>query len=128
MATLRRAHDASVSIVFGCGGDRDRTKRPLMGAAAEAGADLVVVTSDNPRSEPPMDIINAAVDGMTEPSEAVVDPDRRSAIRFAIEQTPVGGVVLIAGKGHEATQTIGAVKHPFDDAEVSREILRELAQ
>lgn len=128
LSTLRDVHDAPVSIVFGCGGDRDRTKRPLMGAAAEAGADLVVVTSDNPRSEPPMDIIDAALEGMSEPGAAIVDPDRRNAIRLAIEQTPARGVVLIAGKGHEATQTIGTVKHPFDDAQVSREVLRELAQ
>ena len=89
-------------VVFGCGGDRDRGKRPLMGALARALADLAVVTSDNPRSEDPDAIIAEIVAGAVEgPAELVVEPDRRAAIDRAIERGRPGDVVLIAGKGHE---------------------------
>lgn len=124
LATIRNSSpDAAVTIVFGCGGDRDRTKRPLMGRAAEVGADLVIVTSDNPRSEDPSAIIAEAVAGMHSPTAAVIEPDRRSAIGLAVAQTPAGGVILIAGKGHERTQTIGDDVLPFDDVAVARELL-----
>ncbi len=127
LASIRTSSpEASITIVFGCGGDRDRTKRPLMGAAAEAGADLVIVTSDNPRSEDPQTIIDEAVAGMANPTAAIVEVDRRAAIALAIEETPAGGVILIAGKGHERTQTIGDDVLPFDDVAVARELL-ELA-
>jgi len=126
LATVRSIVGASpVTIVFGCGGDRDRPKRPLMGRAAER-ADLVVVTSDNPRSEDPMAIIDDALAGMTRPDAAVVEPDRRMAIATAIERTPAAGVVLVAGKGHERTQTVGERVLPFDDMDVASEILEEL--
>jgi UDP-N-acetylmuramoyl-L-alanyl-D-glutamate--2,6-diaminopimelate ligase len=114
-----------VTIVFGCGGDRDREKRPQMGRAAVAGADRVIVTSDNPRGEDPMSIIDAIVGGVREPDRdrLVVEPDRRAAIGLAIAGARTGEVVVIAGKGHETTQTIGATAHDFDDRVVAREMM-----
>lgn len=110
-----------VICVFGCGGDRDRGKRPEMGAAAQAGADLVVVTSDNPRSEPPQQIIDDVLAGIDGPVTAIAD--RREAIAEAFRQAGTGDIVVIAGKGHEQGQTIGGTVHPFDDAAVARELL-----
>ena len=114
-----------VTCVFGCGGDRDVEKRPLMGAAAAEHADLVVVTSDNPRHEDPQAIIDAAVAGIPPGSRASVhvDADRRSAIRYAIAGARPGDIIVVAGKGHETTQTIGDTVLPFDDREVVRELL-----
>ncbi len=124
LATIRASSpNAALTIVFGCGGDRDRAKRPLMGRAAEAGADLVIVTSDNPRSEDPRAIIDEAVAGMHNPAAAIIEADRRSAIGLAIDRTPAGGVILIAGKGHERTQTIGDTVLAFDDVAVTQELL-----
>ena len=114
-----------VVVVFGAGGDRDRTKRPAMGAAAAAGAELAVVTSDNPRSEDPAAIIADIVRGA--PTETLlVEPDRRRAIALAFESAAAGDVVVIAGKGHETTQTTGATVLPFDDRVVAREELARL--
>jgi UDP-N-acetylmuramoyl-L-alanyl-D-glutamate--2,6-diaminopimelate ligase len=107
--------DGQVAVVFGCGGDRDRAKRPLMGEAAVAGADHVVVTSDNPRSEHPDTIIDHIVAGIPTDRSVVVEPDRQAAIDGAIAQAKPGDVVLIAGKGHETTQTIGTRVIDFDD-------------
>jgi UDP-N-acetylmuramoyl-L-alanyl-D-glutamate--2,6-diaminopimelate ligase len=125
---LRAARDLSegrVICVFGCGGDRDRGKRPVMGAIASRLADVPIVTSDNPRSEEPEAIIEEIVSGM-EPG-AEVDPDRRSAIAHAIELAGPGDVVVIAGKGHEQGQEFKeGRKVPFDDREVAREALRRL--
>ena len=124
LATLRAvAPGARLSIVFGCGGDRDRQKRPLMAAAAEAGADRVYLTSDNPRSEEPMAIINDAITGFTTPAAVVIEPDRKAAIERAIIDAAAGDVVLIAGKGHEKTQTIGTDVLPFDDVHVASDLL-----
>ncbi len=110
--------------VFGCGGDRDRGKRPLMGNIAARLADRVVVTSDNPRSEDPRAIIDEIMEGVDGGSGAVVtDPDRRAAIQRAVAEARRGDIVLIAGKGHEAYQEIGATRHPFSDAAVAREAL-----
>jgi UDP-N-acetylmuramoyl-L-alanyl-D-glutamate--2,6-diaminopimelate ligase len=111
--------------VFGCGGDRDPAKRPLMGAAAAARADVVIVTSDNPRGEDPDEIIDAVVAGIPSGVPATVhrDPDRRRAIAAAIELARPGDVVVIAGKGHETTQTQGGEVRPFDDRAVARELL-----
>lgn len=128
LATVRRvAGGGKITIVFGCGGDRDRAKRPLMGRAAEAGADIVYVTSDNPRSEEPMAIIEDALAGLSAPEAAIVDPDRRSAIERAIIASGPEDVVLVAGKGHEKTQTIGSEALPFDDVIVARETLERAA-
>jgi UDP-N-acetylmuramoyl-L-alanyl-D-glutamate--2,6-diaminopimelate ligase len=116
-----------VISVFGCGGDRDPEKRPLMGAAASAGSDLVIVTSDNPRHEDPMAIIDAAVSGVDQRYRDAlwIEPDRRRAIEIAIREARPGDVVVIAGKGHESTQTIGDIANPFDDRLVAREALDE---
>jgi UDP-N-acetylmuramoyl-L-alanyl-D-glutamate--2,6-diaminopimelate ligase len=116
--------DGRLIVVFGCGGDRDRAKRPLMGAAAARHADLAIVTSDNPRSEDPAAIIAEAVAGTVEgPGEIRVEPDRRAAIAAALAVAAPTDVVVVAGKGHETTQTIGAEAHPFDDRAVVRELL-----
>ncbi len=101
--------------VFGCGGNRDASKRPLMGAIAERQADQVVVTSDNPRNEPPAEILKQIAAGMARPDRAVVIEDRRAAIVHAVTQAQPNDVILIAGKGHEADQEIAGVKHPFSD-------------
>jgi UDP-N-acetylmuramoyl-L-alanyl-D-glutamate--2,6-diaminopimelate ligase len=119
----RRLSDARVICVFGCGGDRDREKRPLMGRIAHDFADVAIVTSDNPRSEDPLAIIDEIVAGAP---ELDVEPDRRAAIARAIESGREGDVVLIAGKGHEQGQEIAGVTHPFDDREVARDVLRAL--
>lgn len=109
--------------VFGCGGNRDATKRPLMGAIAEREADQVVVTSDNPRMEPPGQILTQITAGMARPDRALVIEDRRAAIAHAVTNAKPQDVILVAGKGHEAEQDIGGVKHPFSDVEESRTAL-----
>jgi UDP-N-acetylmuramoyl-L-alanyl-D-glutamate--2,6-diaminopimelate ligase len=115
-----------VITVFGCGGDRDRAKRPLMGEAAGRGSDSVVLTSDNPRSEDPLSIINDALVGLQRTgTKYKVEPDRRTAIALAIGEAGPGDIVLIAGKGHEKVQVTRAGSTPFDDAEVARQLLRE---
>ncbi|MFL6007187.1 MAG: Mur ligase family protein [Gaiellaceae bacterium] len=119
----RRLSDGRVICVFGCGGDRDREKRPLMARIAHDLADMAIVTSDNPRSEDPLAIIDEIVAGAP---ELEVEPDRRAAIARAIESGREGDVVLIAGKGHEQGQEIAGVTHPFDDREVARDVLRAL--
>jgi UDP-N-acetylmuramoyl-L-alanyl-D-glutamate--2,6-diaminopimelate ligase len=112
-------------VVFGCGGDRDRGKRSPMGRVVNEFADIAIVTSDNPRSEDPERIIDEIVAGMQPPrAERVVEVDRYRAIRRAIQVAREGDVVLIAGKGHENTQTIGARVHEFDDRKVAAEALR----
>jgi UDP-N-acetylmuramoyl-L-alanyl-D-glutamate--2,6-diaminopimelate ligase len=110
--------------VFGCGGDRDRGKRPLMGAIARRLADVAIVTSDNPRSEDPEAIIAEVMDGVDMTSE----PDRRAAIGMAVGMAEPGDVVVIAGKGHEQGQQFGDVVLPFDDREVARQALAAVAR
>jgi UDP-N-acetylmuramoyl-L-alanyl-D-glutamate--2,6-diaminopimelate ligase len=118
-----------VITMFGCGGDRDRTKRPKMGRVAGAGSDLVVVTSDNPRSEVPGEIIKEVMVGVRETSvECVVEEDRRAAIAVAIRSAKAGDIVLLAGKGHEKTQTFAGVVVAFDDVAEAERVLRELAR
>jgi len=122
---LRTARDmvsGRVLVVFGAGGDRDRGKRPLMGRVAAELADLVLVTSDNPRSEEPLAIIQDILQGAG--MDVEIDPDRRSAIERAVTLAQPGDVVVIAGKGHEQGQEIGDEKLPFDDRVVAREALR----
>jgi UDP-N-acetylmuramoyl-L-alanyl-D-glutamate--2,6-diaminopimelate ligase len=111
-----------VVCVFGCGGERDRAKRPLMGEAAASLAEIVVVTSDNPRGEDPLAIIAEILEGIDRPVE--VEPDRAAAIRRAIELAAPGDVVVIAGKGHETGQEVAGRFLPFDDREAAREALR----
>jgi UDP-N-acetylmuramoyl-L-alanyl-D-glutamate--2,6-diaminopimelate ligase len=127
LASVREATGGRVVVVFGCGGDRDRSKRPAMGRVAAAGADVVVVTSDNPRSEPPEAIIGAVIDGIPDPSGVLVEPDRRAAIALALRAAAPGDVVVIAGKGHETSQDVAGVRTPFDDRVVARELLAEVA-
>jgi UDP-N-acetylmuramoyl-L-alanyl-D-glutamate--2,6-diaminopimelate ligase len=121
-----------VITLFGCGGDRDRAKRPLMGEAAGNGSDFVVLTSDNPRSEDPLAIINDAVVGLQKSGlqksgvKYAMEPDRRKAIALAIQHAAPGDVVLLAGKGHEKTQVIKGKAIPFDDVDVARETLAAL--
>jgi UDP-N-acetylmuramoyl-L-alanyl-D-glutamate--2,6-diaminopimelate ligase len=118
-----------VIILFGCGGDRDRAKRPKMGRAAGEGSDLVVLTSDNPRSEEPMAIIEEALEGVrTTETQCVVEPDRAAAIEMAIRAANPGDIVLIAGKGHEKVQVLRDRTVPFDDVVVAGGVLRELAR
>ena len=118
-----------VITLFGCGGDRDRSKRPLMGQAAGAGSDVVVLTSDNPRREDPLAIIDQVLPGLSgTPATVIVEPDRRHAIELAIAQAQPGDLVLLAGKGHEKTQTIGERVIPFDDVAIARQVLRERSQ
>jgi UDP-N-acetylmuramoyl-L-alanyl-D-glutamate--2,6-diaminopimelate ligase len=122
----KRDHAGRVFCVFGCGGDRDRVKRPLMGRVAAAGADVVIVTSDNPRSEDPEAIIAEIVQGITAerpegPDRSIVD--RRAAIELAIHQAREGDVVVIAGRGHESDQVFADHSVPFDDRIVARAAL-----
>jgi UDP-N-acetylmuramoyl-L-alanyl-D-glutamate--2,6-diaminopimelate ligase len=121
----RGGGSARVLTVFGCGGDRDRAKRPLMGEAAGRGSDFVVLTSDNPRSEDPRAIINDALVGLQRTGvKYTVEVDRRKAIALAIGAAHPGDIVLLAGKGHEKVQVTREGSHPFDDVEVAREALR----
>jgi UDP-N-acetylmuramoyl-L-alanyl-D-glutamate--2,6-diaminopimelate ligase len=119
-----------VIVVFGCGGDRDRTKRPLMGAAAARLADLAILTSDNPRTEDPLSIIDQVAAGFEDRSARAVrkiEPDRAAAITMAIREAQAGDVVVIAGKGHEPEQILAHGRVPFDDREVAREALQTRA-
>ncbi|MDQ4070900.1 MAG: UDP-N-acetylmuramoyl-L-alanyl-D-glutamate--2,6-diaminopimelate ligase, partial [Actinomycetota bacterium] len=117
------AGDGRVIVVFGCGGDRDRAKRPLMGEVATRVADLAVLTSDNPRSEDPLAIIDEVRVGARRLEALVVEPDRRAAIAVALREASAGDVVVIAGKGHETTQVVGREVIPFDDRVVAGEQL-----
>ncbi len=122
LRTARALGDGRLIVVFGAGGDRDQDKRPLMGQVARQLADVVIVTSDNPRSEDPLAIIEDVLVGSG--TEVEVDPDRASAIRRAVGAADAGDVVVIAGKGHEQGQDLGGVVAPFDDREVARAALR----
>ena len=115
-----------VITLFGCGGDRDRTKRPLMGRAAAEASDFVVLTSDNPRSEDPLAIMNDALVGIRRVDVPhIVEPDRAAAIARAIQEAREGDIVILAGKGHETYQILKDQTIPFDDRAVAREVLRK---
>ena len=122
------AGEGRVLVVFGAGGDRDASKRPEMGEVASRLADRVLLTSDNPRGEDPLAIIDAIRSGMPDPAGATVEPDRAAAIARAIEEARPGDVVVVAGKGHETTQVIGERTLDFDDREVCRRALRRRAE
>jgi len=128
LETAKRVTEGRVIVVFGCGGDRDRTKRPVMGELASRLADLCVVTSDNPRSERPEAIIGEILAGIPKETRGrcSVEPDRASAIRLAIEQATTDDLVLVAGKGHEDYQIFADRTVHFDDREVAQEVLREI--
>jgi UDP-N-acetylmuramoyl-L-alanyl-D-glutamate--2,6-diaminopimelate ligase len=124
---MTAASGARVITMFGCGGDRDRTKRPKMGQAAGEGSDFVVVTSDNPRSEDPASIVTQIEPGLQATGVAyTIEIDRAPAIRLALEAAKPGDVVLLAGKGHEREQILAGRTIPFDDAEVALSILAQL--
>lgn len=123
LKTLRKLTEGRIITVFGAGGDRDRTKRPLMGRVAEVWSDIVVLTSDNPRSEDPNRIIEDILEGIEVRKKVLVQPDRRMAIKVAIDLAREGDVVAVLGKGHEEYQEVGGVKYPFSDVKVVREIL-----
>ena len=114
--------DGRLICLFGCGGDRDATKRPKMGAIAEELADVVIVTSDNPRSEEPQQIITDILAGLKSVNEVIVEPDRELAIKEAHKIARENDVVLIAGKGHEDYQILANETIHFDDREKAREI------
>jgi UDP-N-acetylmuramoyl-L-alanyl-D-glutamate--2,6-diaminopimelate ligase len=126
LGSARELTEGRVIVVFGAGGDRDPAKRPLMGAAAAELADLVVLTTDNPRSEDPAAIMASVERGMEHPTDLRIEPDRAAAIALAVREAGPGDVVLVAGKGHETTQIIGDVVTPFDDRDVLRAALRAL--
>lgn len=124
----RSGQGARVITVFGCGGDRDKTKRPLMGEAAGMGSDFVVVTSDNPRSEDPLKIIEDILPGLKRSGlgKYTEEPDRQKAIALALAEARPGDMVLVAGKGHEKTQTTREGVFPFDDVQVVRKQLQQM--
>jgi UDP-N-acetylmuramoyl-L-alanyl-D-glutamate--2,6-diaminopimelate ligase len=126
LAATRELATGRVIVVIGCGGDRDREKRPAMGAAAIAGADHAIFTNDNPRSEDPKAILDAMVDGARSASggDWTVEPDRRAAVAAALAAAEPGDAVVIAGKGHETGQQLADRTVPFDDREVARALLR----
>jgi UDP-N-acetylmuramoyl-L-alanyl-D-glutamate--2,6-diaminopimelate ligase len=133
LEALRPVTLGNLAIVLGCGGDRDRAKRPLMGAAAAGLADVAIFTSDNPRSEDPLGILAEMLGGALgipprDRAHVIIEPDRAAAIGLAIAGASKGDVVLVAGKGHERGQYAGAAVIPFDDREVAAEALgRRLA-
>jgi UDP-N-acetylmuramoyl-L-alanyl-D-glutamate--2,6-diaminopimelate ligase len=129
LRTARSLAAGRVLVVLGCGGDRDRGKRPLMGRTATTNADLTVITSDNPRSEDPLAIISEIVPGAEKGGGAfVLEPDRRAAIRLALAEARAGDVLVIAGKGHETYQELADRTIPFDDRRVVAEELRALGK
>ncbi len=125
LKTAREITKNRVISVFGCGGDRDRGKRPIMGKISSTLADITILTSDNPRTENESAIIEEILSGITDSNPTVIE-DRREAIRFAVQTAREGDCVIIAGKGHETYQIIGSQKHHFDDREVALEALREM--
>jgi UDP-N-acetylmuramoyl-L-alanyl-D-glutamate--2,6-diaminopimelate ligase len=131
LSTVRGVTTGTLVVVLGCGGDRDAAKRPLMARAAVEGADVAVLTSDNPRSEDPLEILRQMTAGLPagrrgEDLRVVVEPDRRQAIRRAVELVGPGGAVVVAGKGHETGQEVAGVVTPFDDRLVLREALERV--
>jgi UDP-N-acetylmuramoyl-L-alanyl-D-glutamate--2,6-diaminopimelate ligase len=129
LAALRPVTQGNLAIVLGCGGDRDSSKRPLMGAAAASLADIAILTTDNPRSEDPLAILAEMLAGTLkvparDRAHIIIEPDRSAAIGLAIRGAGKGDVVLIAGKGHERGQYMGSAVIPFDDREVAAAALR----
>jgi UDP-N-acetylmuramoyl-L-alanyl-D-glutamate--2,6-diaminopimelate ligase len=123
LEALTKLKEKRIICVFGCGGDRDRTKRPRMGEVSAIFADRTIITSDNPRTENPMTIIEEIKYGIPKTANFAVVPDRREAIKQAINEAEPGDIVLIAGKGHEDYQEINGIKYPFDDREEVRKLL-----
>ena len=126
LTTLRPICKGRLTVVFGCGGDRDRSKRPRMAQVAVELADSVIVTSDNPRTERPEDIIEDIIEGFSQSDweKVTIEPDRKMAIELAIESAGKGDIVLIAGKGHETYQIIGTKRIDFDDRQIALDLLK----
>ena len=127
LQALRSHLHGRLVCVFGCGGDRDRGKRPMMAQVAESLSDRVVLTTDNPRGEDPFAIFADMMKGLDEPGQALVVEDRGEAIRRAVRESGPGDIVLVAGKGHEAWQEAGGAKVPFSDENTVRDVLEEAA-
>ena len=127
LGALRPLTTGKLIVLFGCGGDRDRTKRPRMARVAGAWADRIVLTHDNPRTEDPQQILDDILSGFNAAGRAklTIEPDRRAAIEAAIAAAGAGDIVVLAGKGHEDYQVIGSTKHHFDDVEVAAAILSD---
>jgi len=119
-----------IFTVFGCGGDRDKGKRSMMGEISSLYSDQVIITSDNPRSEKPIDIINDIISGIpkTQASKVLSIQERKEAIKVACEMADSGDIILIAGKGHEKFQIIGKQKFHFDDLETTIEIFKQIQE
>jgi UDP-N-acetylmuramoyl-L-alanyl-D-glutamate--2,6-diaminopimelate ligase len=133
LSALRPVTSGELIVVLGCGGDRDRGKRPLMGAAAARLADVAILTSDNPRSEDPLGILDEMLHGVIgvphgERARLIIEPDRAAAIDLAVAMAGKGDVVLVAGKGHETGQYVGGTVLPFDDTEVTAAALARHAE
>jgi UDP-N-acetylmuramoyl-L-alanyl-D-glutamate--2,6-diaminopimelate ligase len=133
LRSLRPVTRENLIIVLGCGGDRDRAKRPMMGAAAASLADIAILTSDNPRSEDPLDILSAMLDGAKSVPQGrrarvIVEPDRAAAIAHAVSLAAAGDVIVVAGKGHETGQYVADAALPFDDRQVTAEALLRAAK
>ncbi len=126
LAASKELTAGSLHVVFGCGGDRDPGKRPIMGQVAQSGADFVTITSDNPRTEDPGKIIEQILAGVSKRDRVDVEPDRTTAIGKALGRLQKGDTLVVAGKGHERYQIIGTTKHRFDDADVIRKELSRL--
>jgi UDP-N-acetylmuramoyl-L-alanyl-D-glutamate--2,6-diaminopimelate ligase len=126
LITLNQIPHRKIITVFGCGGDRDKTKRPLMGHVSEKLSDFVIITSDNPRSEDPLKIISDIENGMTQKNKYIIEPDREKAIKKAIEIASKGDIIIIAGKGHEDYQIIGDKKIHFSDRECVMKYLKDI--
>ena len=128
LASAKAHTEGNVWCVFGCGGDRDKGKRPLMGRAAEAGADSIVITTDNSRSEAPEDIARDIAAGLQNPDVAVSIPDREKAIRYCLEHSAAGDIIIVAGKGHENYQIIGDEKINYDERAVVARLQQEYSK
>jgi len=133
LRSLRPVTQGNLIIVLGCGGDRDRAKRPMMGSAAASLADVAIFTSDNPRSEDPLAILAAMLDGVllvpqAERARVIIEPDRAAAIAQAVALAAPGDVLVVAGKGHETGQYVAGSVLPFDDREVTADALEQLAK
>ena len=126
LLSVRQFQPKNLIVVFGCGGDRDKTKRPIMGEVASRLGDVVFITSDNPRTEEPAAIIKDIVRGVVERKKCQVIEDRVQAIKAALSMATEGDIVVIAGKGHEDYQIIGTVKKYFSDFEVAKSTLKKM--
>ncbi|WP_454780615.1 UDP-N-acetylmuramoyl-L-alanyl-D-glutamate--2,6-diaminopimelate ligase [Legionella sp. WA2022007384] len=125
LLTLNQLKKGRLWVVFGCGGDRDKSKRPVMGGVASKLADQIIITSDNPRTEDPQIIVNEIAEGITKSSNVIQLVDREEAIAYALNEADENDVILIAGKGHEAYQQIGSVKHAFSDQDVVKRLIQK---